>query len=276
MAGELADHAVSEAGGVRLDDLADDVELAAGLDGLDAAPGGLPGALDEVAGLLGDVPGEERGVAVAVDAADERGDVDVDDVAVAHHRGVGDAVADDLVEGGAAGLGEAAVPERRGVGAQVAQVLVGDGVDPVGGGARDGGLPGLHERVGGDPARDPHLLDRLGVLDLGAGERGRAGLPDVLRAADRVGDAAAGTLPSGAQGGTGTHRAMLATARAGPAGRLLHRYRDDAEKCGSRGENLLRFESRMGILRSPVHSLSWAGPREDSLLPSRRGALLPR
>ena len=117
----------------------DDVELPAGLHRLDRAHGRLVGALDQQSVLLGDVAGQEGGVGVAVHAVDVGGDVDVDDVAVLDHGRVGDAVADDLVERGAARLRESLVAQRRRVGAVVDHVLVGDAVEFVGGHAgRDG------------------------------------------------------------------------------------------------------------------------------------------
>ena len=124
--------------------------------------------------LLVDVAGEEGGVGVAVDAVEVGGDVDVDDVAVLDHPAVRDAVADHLVDAGAEALGEAAVAERRGVRAVVAEELVADPVELVGRHAR--GDVGAHQLAGlrGQPARDPHPRDRLLVLDLAAGERGRA------------------------------------------------------------------------------------------------------
>ena len=117
-------------------------------------------------GLLVDVAGEEGRVGVAVHAVDEGGDVDVDDVAVLDDAGVGDAVADHLVDARAQRLREAAVAERRGVGAVVAQELVADPVELVGGDA--GCDVGADQLAGlrGQPAGDPHPLDRLGVLDL--------------------------------------------------------------------------------------------------------------
>ena len=96
--GEVADHAVAEALGVRLDDPADDVDLAAGLHGVDRPHHGLVRALDEQPRLLVDVADEVRLVGVAVHAADVGRDVDVDDVAVLERAVVGDAVADDLVD----------------------------------------------------------------------------------------------------------------------------------------------------------------------------------
>ena len=106
VAGEVAHHAIAKTLGIALDHPADDVDLAAGHGRLDAAHHGLVGALDEQPGLLVDVAAEVRGVGVSVDAADEGGDVDVDDVAVLERAVVGDAVADDLVDAGAQRLRE--------------------------------------------------------------------------------------------------------------------------------------------------------------------------
>ena len=101
---------------------------------------------------------------VAVHAVEERGHVDVDDVAVLDDGRVRDAVADHLVEAGAAGLGEALVAQRRRVGAVVAQELVHHPVDLVGGDARLAVLAGEHDGLGGQPAGVAHPLDHLGRL----------------------------------------------------------------------------------------------------------------
>src|SRR5699024_827011 len=119
--------------GIGLDDPADDVELTPRAHRLDRAHGRLVCALDQQTNLLVDVPGQEGGVGIAVHPVDVGGDVDVDDVAVGDHGGVGDAVADHLVERGAARLGEVLVAEGGGIRAVVEHVLVGDAVDLVGG-----------------------------------------------------------------------------------------------------------------------------------------------
>src|SRR3546814_6145427 len=79
--------------------------------------------------LLGvDVADEERGVGVAVHAIEEDRDVEVDDVAVGQRSVVGDAVADDLVDGCAQRLREAAVVAGSRVAAAVDAGLVADSV----------------------------------------------------------------------------------------------------------------------------------------------------
>src|SRR5690606_10056676 len=164
--GEVAHHAVAEAFGVGLDDPADDVDLPARLARLDAAHEGFAGAFHEQPGFFVDVADEEGGVGVAVHPVDVGGDVDVDDVAVLEDGVVGDAVADDFVDGRAQRLGEALVAERAGVGAVVAQELVADPVEFVCGDA------GLHvfadclECVRSDPAGHPHGFDGLRGLHI--------------------------------------------------------------------------------------------------------------
>lgn len=85
------------------------------LDELDRLLEALARRLDDAHGVLVG----QRSVAdvvclvdVAVEAAVVESDVDVDNVAVGERARVGDAVADDLVDGCAHGLGEAVVVER--------------------------------------------------------------------------------------------------------------------------------------------------------------------
>src|SRR5699024_3874578 len=139
--------------------------------------------------LLADVPCQERRVGVTVDAVDERRDVDVDDVPVTDHRGVGDTVADHLVERDTARLGERLVPQGRRVRPVVAQELVYDPVDLVGRHAGRDRLAGEHESVRGEPGGHAHHVDDLSRLN----PRLPVGLvdavaPDVLRPGDRLGD----------------------------------------------------------------------------------------
>src|SRR5699024_7672628 len=136
MPGELTHHAVAEPFGVGLDHPADDVELSSGCDRLDAAVHRRTGALDQVSDLGGDVTDAEGRVRVPVHAVKVGGDVDVDDVTLAEHGRVGDAVADHLVDAGTQRLGETAVLQRRWVGAVVEQVAVSDRVELVGGDTR--------------------------------------------------------------------------------------------------------------------------------------------
>ena len=79
----------------------------------------------------------------------------------------------------------------------VAEELVADPVELVGGDA--GGDVGADQLAGlrGQPAGDPHLLDRLGVLDLAAGEALGRGLVDVLGTGDLRGHGATGRHGAG-------------------------------------------------------------------------------
>src|SRR5699024_4418977 len=76
VAGEVADHAVTETFGVGLDDTADHIDPASGAARLDAAHHGFLRAFDQEAVLLGDVPGQEGGVGVTMHTVLVGGDVD--------------------------------------------------------------------------------------------------------------------------------------------------------------------------------------------------------
>ena len=111
VSGVVAHHPVVEALGVGLDDAADDIDLATRLDGLDAPLHRGAGALDEQLRLAIDLADGVGGVRVAVDPADVGGDVKIDEVSLVQAGRVRDAVADDLVDGGADRLGETHVAQ---------------------------------------------------------------------------------------------------------------------------------------------------------------------
>ncbi len=198
--GEVAHYAVAEPAGIRLDHAADHVECAAGSHGLDPAHRGLPGPLDQQPRFLVHVAGEKGRVRVAVNAADVRGDVDIDNVTVGHNRVVRNAVADDLVQRCAERFRVTAVTKRARIGAVVDQELVADPVQFVG---RHPGLDvpaDLGQSLGRDPASDPHRRDGLGVLDIGLADL-RVLLADVLRPPDLLGNLAHRRDPAGPQSG---------------------------------------------------------------------------
>ena len=193
--GVVAHHAVPESLGVVLDDASDDGDRATRLDGLDGPVHGLLGVLDEVEGLLIDVAAREGVAIVAVHVVLVGGDVDFDDVAVLQRASVRDAVADDLVDAGAAGLGVVAVVEGRRVGAVIAHVLVSDAVELVGGDSRCHSLAGLVHGAARDPTGFLHGGNRLGSLHVGT----VVGLRDVSqtdigRASNAAGNVATRTL----------------------------------------------------------------------------------
>ena len=199
VAGEVTDHAVPETLGVALDDPADDVERPAGRHRADRSVECLLGSLDQQPRLFVDLADQERRVRVAVHAADERGDVDVEDVALDGLRRIGDAVADDLVQRGAQRLRVAAVPQRRRVGAVVTQELVTDAIEFVGGHAGHDVAADFGERLGCEPPGDAHRRDRLGVLDLDLAALLPVRLADVVRPLDGQRDVAACGLDARAQ-----------------------------------------------------------------------------
>lgn len=199
VAGEVAHHAVAEAGGVLFDDAADDVDFAAGAYGLHGAVEGFFGAFNEQAGFFVDVADEQGLVGVAVHIVQVGGDVQVEDVAVFEDGGVGDAVADDLVEGGADGLGEAPVVDGGGVGPVVADVFVDEYVNVVGGGAGDRNFLGFDDGSGGDFAGGPHHFYFFGGVEVGALAFVGFGFAHVFGAGDVGWDGAHGGYGAGGE-----------------------------------------------------------------------------
>src|SRR4030095_2503187 len=113
MAAEIAHHPVAMRLGMALDGVADVANGVAGPRLLDAEHQALVGDIDELAGLQGYVTDEIHAAGVAVPAVEDRGHVDVDDVAVLQDLIAPNDVADDMVDRCAAALGVAAVAERR-------------------------------------------------------------------------------------------------------------------------------------------------------------------
>src|SRR5699024_5815637 len=147
------------------DDPTDDVDLSSRSDSFDPAHHRLVGAFDQQAGGLVDLAGVEREVRVAVHPLEIGGDVDVDDVAVLDHRGIGDAVAANLVAG-------------------VAHVFVCDCVDVIGRDPRGEHLTDRGQRIRCDPSRGPHDLDLLGGVEVVAAALIGVGASDVFGAGD--------------------------------------------------------------------------------------------
>ena len=114
---------------------------------------------------------------------EERGDIDVDDVAVLDDGRVGDTVADHFVEAGAARLREALVTQRRRVRTVVAEELMYDTIHLVRGDPGLAMLPGEDGRLRGEPAGNPHPRDDVRRLDGPVGPL-RLPLADVLRTGD--------------------------------------------------------------------------------------------
>ena len=134
-------------------------------------------------------------------AADVRGDVDVDDVALAQRPVVADAVAHDLVHRRADRLREVLVVQRARVGAAFEIGVVGDLVEVVGGDARADGGADRVAHLGGHAAGVLQAGELVGVVDdlhrrtIGSG----VAVAHVPGALDVVGNRARGSDPSGSQ-----------------------------------------------------------------------------
>ena len=129
VAAEVADDRIAVALGVALDRVRDVAHAVAGLRLLDAEHQAFVRDVDEALRLDRDVADQVHAAGVAVPAVDDRRHVDIDDVAVAQRLVVGDAVADDMVDAGAAAVRETAIAERRGDAAAVEHHLADEVVD---------------------------------------------------------------------------------------------------------------------------------------------------
>ena len=197
--GVVANHTVTETCRILLNDATNHVDLAARLHSLNRTVQGLFGALNQQAGLFVHVADEQGLVGVAVHAVQVCGDVQVEDVAVLQHGGVRDAVADDLVQGGAHGLGVAAVIHGGGVRAVVANVLVDQHVNLVGGGAGYANLGCFNDGACRDLAGCANPLNFLGGVHVRVVTLVGGGLTHVLGANNVRGDRAHGGDASGGQ-----------------------------------------------------------------------------
>ena len=190
VSGVVAHHAVVETLRVGLNDATDDVDFAARADGLDAAHHRVLRALDEQMGFFVDSADLEHRAGVAMHAVLVGGDVDVDDVAVFERAVVRNAVADDLIDGGADGLGEAHVAQARRVGVVRDEEFVADAVEFLGG---DTGCDGRADGLDGarcDSSGLADLRDSLGALDLRGGDALGAVVEHVFGTLDVLGDSA--------------------------------------------------------------------------------------
>ncbi len=117
VAAEVAHHRAALALGVGLDGGADVAGRRTLAHDGDAAHHRLVRHLHEALGATRHLADEVHARRVPVPAVDDEGDVDVDDVAVLQRLAIGQAVADDVVEGGANRFAVAPVVERGGIGA---------------------------------------------------------------------------------------------------------------------------------------------------------------
>ena len=140
----------------------------AGFDGFDARHHGIVGGVYQALGDGGDFADGKHAARVAVEAVFFDGEVDIDDVAFFEGFVVGDAVADDVVDGCAAGfgVGRVAVVQRGGIAAlNVDVIIVNEFVDFVGGDAGFDELADVVEGFGDEAAQFAHFFDFFGGVD---------------------------------------------------------------------------------------------------------------
>jgi hypothetical protein len=161
MAAEIAHNRAALAFRITLDGVADIAHVAARTNGGDAAHQTLVGDLDQALGRALQMAGGIHAARIAVPAVEDEGHVDVDDVALAERLLVRDAVADDVVDGGAARFPVAAVVQRGGQGAVVHAEGEYEVVDDL---CRNAGFHDIVERVqalGREPAGLAHAGETL-------------------------------------------------------------------------------------------------------------------
>ena len=129
-----------------------------------AAHQGFVGHLDQALSPPRDVADEIHAARIAVPAIDDERDVDVDDVAVLQRLAVGQAVAHDVIDGGADRLAVTAVVQRRRVDAVIPGEIEDEIVDLFGAHARLHQVGHGVERFGGQAAGLAHALEGVGTV----------------------------------------------------------------------------------------------------------------
>ena len=120
MAAEFLHHAIAVRLCMRFDHRTDIAETRTRLaGGLDAEHEAFVGHVDQLAGLERRLTGEIHAARIAVPAVDQRGHVDIDDIAVLQGFLARDAVADDMIDRGAAAVSIAAIAHRCRNGARI-------------------------------------------------------------------------------------------------------------------------------------------------------------
>ena len=166
VAAEVAHHREPALLNELLDGVADVAKRVAGADQLEAAHEGFVGDVDDHLGAPGKRAHGVHAAAVAVPPVEDRGHVDVEDVARLQTAFAGNAVADDVVDRDAGGFGIAAIVQGRGDGAAGFGVVVDDAVELAGGDAGSNVRRDHVEGGGGQTARASHALEIvLGVDD---------------------------------------------------------------------------------------------------------------
>src|SRR5262249_2156292 len=151
-----------------LDGVADVTQGRARLDDLDAAHHRFVGDVDQLLRLHADLADAEHAAGVTMPAVEDDGDVDVEDIAVLQLLVAGNAVADDMVDGGADRLRETAVVQGRRNGAAPDDEVVAQAVEFARGDARLDVGRDIVERLRRQATGAPHGLEVLGAVDLDA------------------------------------------------------------------------------------------------------------
>ena len=168
VAAKFLHHGITGVFGDLLAGIADVAEGDAGLHNLDTGHHALVGDVDQALRLRADGAHGIHAAGIAVEAVFFDGDVDVEDVAVFQGFVVGNAVADNVVYGGAAGFGEGgiAVVQWCGVAAlHVDMIIVHQLVELIGGNAGFDEIADVVEGFGGQAAELAHFFDFFGGFD---------------------------------------------------------------------------------------------------------------
>ena len=97
MPGEIFDDSISESTSISLDYPSYHVDLPPRLHGGDRPVEGFARAIYEELGLFADLSDGVRGVGISMYAVDESSDIDIEDVALFHSGGIGDAMTDNFI-----------------------------------------------------------------------------------------------------------------------------------------------------------------------------------
>jgi hypothetical protein len=160
MAAEVANDAVAMLFRMALDGVGDIAHSVSGLRLLYPEHQAFVGDIDQPPRLERNVADQEHSAGVAVPAVEDRGDVDVDDVALLEDLLAGYSVADDMVDRRAAAPREAAIAERGRNRSGIERHPLHDRVDLVGRDARNHLRYQRVENLGREPAGPAHALER--------------------------------------------------------------------------------------------------------------------
>jgi hypothetical protein len=175
VAAEIADHRIAVGFGVALDRVGDIAHAVARFRLLDAQHHAFIGDLNQLARLDRGLADQIHAAGVAVPAIDDHGHVNIDDIALVELLVAGDAVADNMVDRGAAAVRETAIAERRRDRSGGERLLPDHVVQRAGGHAGHDMRDKAVEYLGGQPAGLAHAGKTLRSVQLdraGAGLRG--------------------------------------------------------------------------------------------------------